>query len=108
MDGVKVVAPEGFRELSDAELSDILSSQPKKSQVRESKYATEGKTGKKSKVRFSFDDRTFDGWFNLESHFNECTIEGHDETHSRSSLCAELPDGRWTCRRCFLTELDKK
>jgi len=98
----------GMRELSDAELSDLLSSQPKKSKTRESQYLNDPKTGKPTKVKYSFEDRTYAGWFKLPHTYAECEIASHDETHSRGALCTVLPDNRHCCRRCYLDRKDSE
>lgn len=99
---------EGMRELSDEELSELLSSTPKKSETRESQYITDSKTGKPKKTKYSFEDRTYQGWFKLPHHYEECQIESHNMEHSRGALCATLPDGRLICRRCYLDRKDKE
>lgn len=100
--------PEGMRELSDDELSELLSAQPKKSETRYSQHGEDAKTGKPKKVKYSFEDRTYAGWFKLPHTYHECEIQSHDEAHSRGALCTILPDNRHCCRRCYLGRKDSE
>lgn len=93
---------EEMRELSDEELSELLASDPKKGKTRDSQYGVDAKTGKPKKIKYSFDDLTYAGWFNLPHTYTTCEMPQHDETHSRSAQCTILPDDRKCCRRCFL------
>lgn len=96
-----------MRPLDDDQLDKLLSDSSKPKETRYSKYGVDPKTGKPSKVKFDWDDRTYNGWFKLVHIYGECEIAKHDETHSMTGLVAVLPDGRKCCRRCFLVGCDK-
>ena len=90
--------------LNPDEVAELLKEADKPKERKKATYQQIPGTDRKKRV--DFDNRTYQGWFALNTTYGQCEVPTHDEEQSpRGRMVAEIA-GVKVCRYCFLSQKD--